>query len=347
MSNLPEQVTIVMPCRNEEDFIAACLESVVANDYPKEYLELLIVEGRSVDKTRSIIEDYAKSYQWMKVLDNPKGIAPTALNLGIARARGNIIMRMDAHAIYPCDYISRLVAWLRESGADNTGGMWNTLPASESPLAKAIATGLSHPFGVGNSYYRVGTSKPRWVDTVPFGCYRREVFDRIGLFDEELVRNQDDEFNHRLLKHGGRILLVPDVVAHYYARASLTKLALMNYQYGYFKPLVARKIGAVMTMRQLVPALFVLSLLGTGLLSPWSWTMYMLFVTIVLSYVLTVALCSVAMVFKRGLGYGLALPLVFPSIHFSYGIGFVKGVLDFVIFRRTGKRETAAVPLSR
>ena len=131
---------------------------------------------------------------------------------------------MDAHVQYPRDYISSLVALLEKSGADNVGGVCQTLPAGGSVVARAVAVGMSHPLGVGNSHFRIGAAEDRWVDTVPFGCYRREVFDRIGLFDEELVRNQDDELNLRLIKHGGRILLSPRIVCKYYARDSLSKL---------------------------------------------------------------------------------------------------------------------------
>ena len=145
------------------------------------------------------------------------------------------------------------------------GGVCRTLPAADTAVAKAIAVGMSHPLGVGNSHFRIGSSEDRWVDTVPFGCYRREVFDRIGLFDEELVRNQDDELNLRLIKHGGRILLSPRIVCKYFARDSLAKLWRMYYQYGYFKPLVVRKVGGVMTLRQLAPPLFVLCLAATAL----------------------------------------------------------------------------------
>ena len=161
---------------------------------------------------------------------------------------------------------------LEQSGADNVGGVCRTLPASDSAMAKAIAVGMSHPLGVGNSHFRIGCRpEDRWVDTVPFGCYRREVFDRIGLFDEELVRNQDDELNLRLIKHGGRILLSPRIVCKYFARDSLAKLWRMYYQYGYFKPLVVRKVGGVMTLRQLLPPLFVLGLIDARpLAAPWS-----------------------------------------------------------------------------
>ncbi len=253
-------VTIIVPCRNEGKWIAPCLDSILANDYPRERLEVLVVDGMSSDETRSVVERRAADQPCIRLLDNAKQITPAALNIGIAAARGAVIVRMDAHVDYPADYVSSLVRLLEEKGADNVGGVCRTLPGAETAIARAIAIGMSHPVGVGNSYFRIGAASERWVDTVPFGCYRKEVFDRIGLFDEELVRNQDDEFNLRLIRSGGRILLTPNVVCRYYARDSLRKLWRMYYQYGYFKPLVVRKVKGVMTLRQLGPPLFVLCL---------------------------------------------------------------------------------------
>jgi GT2 family glycosyltransferase len=200
---------------------------------------------------------------------------------------------------------------------------------------------------VGNSYFRIGASEPRWVDTVPFGCYRRSVFERVGLFDEELVRNQDDEFNHRLIKYGGRILLVPEITCNYYARDSLLKIWRMYYQYGYFKPLVARKIGGFVTVRQFIPALFVLGLIGTTLLAPWLWTMRLLLGTLVIAYAVTDVGCSILAGFKRSMMCALALCTVFPVMHLSYGSGFLKGVFDFLILRRSRLKGVMDVSTSR
>src|SRR2546423_14406266 len=185
------------------------------------------------------------------------------MNAGIKEARGDVIMPMGAHAVYSPSYISQLVTALEETGADNVGGVLVTRPANETALARALAVGLSHPFGVGNSYFRIGAAERRLVDTVPFGCYRRAVFDRIGVFDEDLVRNQDDELNARLLKQGGRIMLIPEVVSHYYARGSPGPAARMVYPYGHFKPLAAPKGRQILTVRQVVAALFVCTLAVT------------------------------------------------------------------------------------
>ena len=258
-------VTVIVPCRNEGKWIAPCLASILGNDYPRQRLEVLVVDGMSSDETRAVVERYAADNACIRLLDNAKQITPVALNIGIAAAQGTVVLRMDAHVDYPADYISSLVRLLVETGADNVGGVCLTRPGSETAMARAIAVGMSHPLGVGNSYFRIGSAEERWVDTVPFGCYHREVFGRIGLFDEELVRNQDDEFNFRLIRSGGRILLSPTVVCRYFTRDSLGKLWRMYYQYGYFKPLVVRKVKGVMTLRQLGPPLFVLCLVAGAL----------------------------------------------------------------------------------
>ena len=340
-------VSVVIPCRNEERFIGACLDSVEAQDYDRDRMEVLVVDGASDDRTRDIVDDYAPRSPHIRRLDNPRRIIPAALNLGIRAARGEVIVRMDAHNSYPTDYVSSLVSWLRQSGADNVGGIWITRPANASPMARAIALGLSHPFGVGNSYFRIGTPEPRWVDNVPLGCYRRDVFDRIGLYDEELVRNEDDELNLRLLKNGGRILLVPSNVSYYHARESLAKMSRMLFQYGYFKPLVVRKIGSIMTVRQIVPAAFVLGLASTALLAPWFAPMAALCALIAGTYLTASAIAAGSAVRRHGLRCAGAMIIVFAAMHVSYGLGYLKGALDFLGRRRASVANPAAYPLTR
>jgi hypothetical protein len=251
---------------------------------------------------------------------------------------------MDAHVLYPEDYIHCLVEALEETGADNVGGVLETVPGDFTATGQAIAIGLSHPFGVGNSHFRTGTRERRDVDTVPFGCYRREVFDRIGMFDEELIRNQDDELNFRLLRHGGRVLLLPEVSSQYFARPSFGQLSRMYYQYGYFKPLVARKIGRVMTARQLVPSLLVSSLAASAGISLWFPAAGAAFACIAGAYVTLVLACSVWAT-RANMRCGAALAAVFPILHFSYGVGFLHGLYDHVLSR--GVPNAVATPLSR
>ena len=220
-------------------------------------------------------------------------------------------------------------------------------PAADTAVAQAIAVAVCHPFGIGNAYYRIGASEPRSVDTVPFGCYRREVFDRIGLFDEELVRNQDIEFNLRLRRSGGTILLVPDVVLHGHARDSLRKMARMYYQYGYYNPLVIRKLGGRITLRQTITPLFVVAIVLSAVLAPWLPLAGWALVAILIAYGLPVLACSAKVAVQRGWRCGLVMCLVFPLLHVSHGLGFLKGFFDFILLRRDPRRVAGRTPLTR
>jgi len=340
-------ISVIVPCRNERDYIVECVESIMANDYGSDHLEVLVVDGVSDDGTREALRECIKRWPNLRCLDNPARTTPAALNIGIRHARGQIVIRMDAHCRYPVNYISSLVRWLEQSGADNVGGVCRTLPGSDTLIARAIAVTLSHPVGVGNSHFRIGTSTPKWVDTVPFGCYRRSIFDRIGLFDEELVKNQDDEFNQRLIKNGGRILLVPDVVVDYYARDSIGKVARMYYQYGYFKPLVARKLGRVGTLRQAVPATFVLSLAVTLLLAPWMVSARWAFIGILGAYLAIIVSAIFANLARSGARVSVLLAVTIPVVHVSYGLGSLRGMFHFLLRRLPGPRNSAEVPISR
>ena len=319
------------------------------NDYAPDRIEVLVVDGMSDDGTRELLQRYAGQWPSVVLLDNPARTAPTALNIGFQHSRGDVVIRMDAHCHYPANYISVLVGWLGRTDADNVGGVWNTLPGADTRVAHAIAAALTHPFGVGNAHYRLGVTEPKWVDTVPFGCYRRAVFERIGLFDEELVRNQDDEFNQRLLRSGGRILLVPDATIDYFARDSVGKLARTYYQYGYFKPLAAKKAGGVGTLRQAVPAAFVIILVTTLVLSLWRPIWAFAFVALAGAYLIA----AIASGFKaaRGEGAGVAAltAMTFPVIHFSYALGSLRGAIRLLGKRasRSSPDKAEAIPISR
>lgn len=344
----PPFVSVVIPCRNERGWIDSCLESLLRTTYPLDRLEIIVVDGMSDDGTRDAVARHAAEHPQVRMLDNPARITPVALNVAIASARGDVIVRMDAHNIFPDSYLSALVDWLVRSGADNVGGVCVTEPGGPGPVARAIAIAMAHPLGVGNSHFRIGTSEPRWVDTVPFGCYRREVFERIGMFDEDLIRNQDDELNTRLVRAGGRILLVPDVVSTYHARDSLAKLWRMYFQYGYFKPLVARKVGGVFTWRQLVPPTFVLGLAASLLLALLVPATAPLLAALAASYALLLLAAALPAARRHGVRVAIALCAAIPVLHFSYGLGFVRGAFDFLILRRKSVRGApAAVPTSR
>lgn len=329
------RVSIIIPCRNEARHIGPCLESVLSSDYDRERLEIVIADGMSDDGTRERIAEFTSRYPQITMVDNPKRITPTALNAAIRVANGEIIVRMDAHAMYPSDYVSRLVSALRETGADNVGGTWITLPGDQTATAEAIAIALSHPLGVGNSHHRVGTAARRWVNHVPFGCWRKTVFDQLGLFDEDLPRDQDVEFDLRLLRSGGRILLIPEVTTRYHARRTIRQLVRMLYQYAYYKPLVARKVGRVMTVRQVVPSLFLVVLLSAGLLSFISPLALFVFAGIAGLYSALVSACAWQGGRRRGWRCGAVLLAVFPLMHLGYAAGYLRGLVDhFVLSRR-------------
>jgi GT2 family glycosyltransferase len=319
-------VSVVIPCRNEARHIRRCLESVLAADYPTELLDIVIVDGMSDDGTRSIVAEFVRRTPNLRMIDNPMRLTPSALNIGIEAARGSIIIRMDAHSAYPRHYVPRLVWWLSESGADNVGGSCITIPANDSVTARAIAVGLSHALGVGNSQFRLGTREARWVDTVPYGCYPRSVFERLGGFDEALPRNQDDEFNARLRARGGRILLVPDVSSEYVARESLRKLWRMYYQYGVFKPLAVVKSGSRPTLRQLVPALFVLTLVGSAFLAMYRPVGLLFLETLVGLYAAAIVVGALTISRPHGIAVAGASVTVFPVLHFSYAFGYLRGL---------------------
>ena len=338
-------VSVVIPCRNEEPFIAKVLHDLEKQDYPKGHFEILLAEGRSEDKTREIILDFAALNADIKLIDNPQKIVPTGLNAAIRQARGEVIVRMDAHSEYPTNYLSELVTHLQHLNADNVGGVWITLPGAPTSVARAIALATSHPFGIGNASYRLGAKEIKKVDTVPYGCYKREVFDRIGLFDEQLVRNQDDEFNARLIQSGGSIYLIPWVHIRYYARPTIAKMRKMFFQYGLFKPLVNKKTGKPATLRQFVPPLFVLSLLATLLLGFWRWPFWVLFALLVLLHLLA----GLYVGFKlAGKSEEKLSPWIFPRvfflIHLSYGWGYLRGLMKFAFSQ---DKRTQTIELSR
>lgn len=335
------RASVLIPCRNGANWIGMCLECIDKNDYPKDRLEVLVIDGMSEDNTRAIVEEFIRLRPYIRLIENPKKITPAALNLGIAMSSGQVVLRMDVHVEYPPNYISSLVRWLLVSKADNVGGVCLTSPSKNTVMAHAIAIGMSHPVGVGNSYFRIGVNRPCWVDTVPFGCFRRELFDKIGLFDEDLVRDQDDEFNSRIILSGGRILLVPDVVCQYYARDSLGKLWRMLYQYGYYKPLAARKLKRVFTFRQLMPPLLVFALVSAVVLCPWAWLAGILLCLIGSAYATFLGMGVMQVAFYHGPLVAVAVLPAFLTLHFGYGLGYLHGIFDFWILRRKSKKTNS------
>ena len=326
-------ISVILPIRNEEKFIESTLSAIAKQSYPNNRLEVLISDGMSNDKTRDLVEKFKANHHDLNItlLDNPEKIVPFGLNRAIRIAKGEVIVRMDSHSVYPDNYIEALVEALYQHDAHNTGGIVETIPYVDKTKCRAIAIALSHPLGVGNSYFRIGSNKVREVDTVPFGCFRREVFEKIGFFDEELIRNQDDEFNGRMINNGMRIMLIPDIVVRYFARDSFAKLYKMYYQYGLFKPLAVKKLGRIPTIRQLIPLLFVMFLFGGTILSAFFAPVCYLFAGGLFFYMMILSAISlrVSISEKR---ISITLPLIFSFfiLHFSYGLGYLAGL--FAIF---------------
>lgn len=331
MKELPF-VSIVIPCRNEEKFITQCLESIIANDYSKNRLEVLVVHGMSEDGTRVIVEEYAQRYPFIRLFDNPKKITPCALNIGIRYAKGEIIMRVDAHAKLEKDYISKCIKNMKEYKADNVGGIWKIVPRDNTNVGKAIALSLSHPFGIGNAYYRFASNEARWVDTVPFFCYKKEIFNEIGLFNENLARGQDMEFNLRLKKAGYKTLLVPEIVSYYHARSDLQSFCSHNFINGLWAILPFKFTNHMpVSWRHLVPLAFVSSLITLAVLGLLIKPSFWLFIVILGIYGLGNLAASLQIAWQeRELRYIFAMPLVFGMLHIGYGLGSLWGVIKLV-----------------
>jgi glycosyltransferase involved in cell wall biosynthesis len=322
------RVSVIVPCRNEAQFISACLDSILGNDYPKDCLEILIVDGMSEDSTRSIVSTYGRSHACIKILDNPKQHVTAAVNLGIKAATGEIIMIMGgAHATYAHNYISNCVNCLQTYDAENVGGIIVATPADETLVAKGIALVLSHPFGAGNSYFRIGSKRPRWVDTVFGGCYRKEVFEKLGLWNEELSRGSDMDFHIRLKRAGGRTLLVPDIVAYYYPKATLTAFAEHNFDDGFwaFYPL---KFGKkIFSWRHMVPLAFIVSLIVSGLLAPFLQAFQTSLIGIRGTYIVANLVASLHVSWREHrCSYLVVLPVAFAIRHLAYGTGALVGL---------------------
>ena len=320
-------ISVICPVYNEEPFADGFVQSILQQDYPKDRIEVFFVDGRSTDRTREILQSYTVQYPFFHLLDNPRRAAPYALNQGIRLAQGDVIIRMDSHCRYPSDYFSVLIHYQQLLDADNVGTVLHTLPAKDTALCHAIAIASSHPFGVGGSLLRTGVSRLAQVDTVPFGCFPKRVFERVGLFDEEMVRNQDDEFNGRITQSGGKIYLIPDIAVEYYARKDLRTTFKMYYQYGLFKPLGNKKLKHPTTIRQFIPGLFVAGLFGGAVLSaifPFLWWIYGL---VIILYFLVALAIGVRQAVKRNkAGIIFFFPLVFVTVHLAYGTGYWLGI---------------------
>lgn len=320
-------VSVILPVRNEVRTISRCLDAVLMQDYTRDRIEIIVVDGMSDDGTREIISGFASRQSRLLMMDNPAKIVPTALNCGIQRARGEVIIRVDGHTVIAQDYVRRCIEDLMRIDADCVGGAIQTIGTTR--FAQGIALAQSSPFGVGNAAFRFA-KREQYVDTLAFGAYKRQIFDRVGLFDEELVRNQDDEFNFRVIRAGGKIWMDPNIRSTYYSRSTLRELWKQYLEYGLWKIKVIKKHRRPASWRHLVPALFVLALFLSIALSmitgSWVWA-----AGIAGPYVLASLSASLCHLVRKEWKYTAVLPLAFATMHVAYGIGFLFGIVHFVL----------------
>lgn len=332
MKNSP-LITLIIPIRNEGAYIERCLHAILSQDYPGQ-IEILIVDGMSTDDTRQRIEQVIQdSSLSIRLLDNHGRIVPIGMNIALHQAKGDIIIRVDGHCLIAPDYVSNCVRHIQVDGVDGVGGPMQTI--GETPLAGVIALAMSSPFGVGNSAFRTVSGASMLADTVPFPAYTRAIIQRVGLYDEELMRNQDDEYNYRIREMGGKILLADDVRSQYFSRASLRGLWQQYFQYGLYKIRVLQKHPRQMSVRQFVPPLFVLTLLFSTLLAFFLATRFLSLV-IPVAYLLVNLIASFFAVVRAQKSnqtlftvYHLLLPITFAILHSSYGLGFLVGLFKF------------------
>lgn len=314
-------VTLIVAMRNEEQHVSRCVQSLLAQTYPEDLLEVLFMDGRSTDRTREIVSELIAKRSRFELVDNPGVIQSIAWNLGIQRARGELVGIVSAHSELAPDYVSQCVATMLRTGADLVGG-----PArarSETVVGEAIAMAMSTPFGVGGAQFRYATTESE-VDTVFMGVCRRSLYEAIGGFDPEMVRNQDDELSYRLLKAGGRIVCNPAIQSIYRNRATLRSLWKQYFDYGRWKVRVMQKHPKQMRARHFVPGLFVITLGATAAAAP------PLFLVVGSMYATTNLLVSMAVAARaKRVDILPYLPAAFAILHVGYGAGFLRGLIQF------------------
>ncbi len=335
-------ISLIIPVRNEEAYIADCLASILSQDYPLDRMEILFVDGASTDSTVAILEQAARATPQIRVLHNPQRTVPFAMNTGIRASTGEYIVRLDAHSEYVPNYISLCIETLRTTPCDNAGGICIT--RGRGYMGEAIAGALSTVFGVGNAQFRV-SSHSGYVDTVPFGAFRRDLFDRVGLYDERLTRNQDNELNYRIRKNGGKIYMNERIQCTYYCRDTLRGLMKMGFQNGKWNVITLYLCPGSMGLRHFVPLAFVLANVLLPLLwllgAPFFGTLWALMGG---AYLALDAFYSYAVVEKRGWKYLPTLPLIYPAFHFAYGIGSLCGAASLPGLKRQSGGAKEASP---
>jgi len=318
-------VSIIVPCYNEEATIRLLLKSIYTQSYPHHEIEVILADGMSTDRTRSEVAAFRKEFPdlLVKVVDNPKRIIPAALNFALEAAQGEFIIRLDGHSMPYPEYVERCIADLKGGKGDNVGGVWEIHPAGKSWIARSIAAAAAHPLGVGDAFYRF-TDRAEAVDTVPFGAFRRSLFEEVGHFNENLLTNEDYEFNTRIRKRGGVVWLDPAIRSVYFARSDLGALAKQYWRYGYWKLRMLRRYSGTLRWRQALPPLFVSGCLALALLSSLLVIARWMLVIILILYFTLLVLGSLPDAYRqKDPRLLIGIPLAIATMHFSWGAGFL------------------------
>jgi glycosyltransferase involved in cell wall biosynthesis len=318
------RVSVIVPCYNEEKTIRMLLDAVVHQTFAVEEMEVVLADGMSNDQTRVLIEEFQREHPELavRVVDNLQRNIPAGLNRAIEAAKGEILVRLDAHSVPARDYIERCVNALEEGKGENVGGVWEIRPGDKGWVARSIAEAAAHPLGVGDALYRY-TRQPAYVDTVPFGAYRRETVMRLGKYDEKLLTNEDYELNTRIRQSGGQVWLDPKIRSTYIARSSFGALGKQYYRYGFWKQRMLRRYAETLRLRQALPPLFVLSLaflLAAGLVWPMARFLLLIEVVVYLTALLAGALPTA--VRKKDFGLAVGIPSAIAVMHITWGFGF-------------------------
>jgi glycosyltransferase involved in cell wall biosynthesis len=326
---MAKQISLIIPCYNEQASIGLLLDAIRRQTHQLDEIEVIIADGMSDDGTRDAIQDHASQHPELSIrlIDNPQRIIPAALNAAIKAAEGDVIIRLDAHSAPKPDYVDRCLAVLEETGAANAGGVWEIQPGAETWMARAIAVAASHPLGAGDARYRI-SGEPGPVDTVPFGAFRREWLEKVGPLNEELLTNEDYEYNVRIRAAGGVVWFDPSIRSIYFARPDLRALARQYWRYGFWKVRMLRLYPGTLRWRQALPPIFVLS---TGILValafPFSFARLLLAVQLGAYFIITTIVGLLESIRRKDMGLILGFPLAIWTMHFSWGAGFLWSVL--------------------
>jgi glycosyltransferase involved in cell wall biosynthesis len=327
---MAKQVSLIIPCYNEHKTIAGLLEAIRLNSFDPSQVEVIIADGMSTDGTREEILAYAATHPGMtiRLIDNPRRIIPAALNAAITAAEGEVVIRLDAHSAPRPDYIERCHAVLEEIDAANVGGVWEIQPGADTWTARGIAVAASHPLGAGDARYRI-SGEPGPVETVPFGAFRRQWLEKVGLFNEELLTNEDYEYNVRIRKEGGVIWFDPSIRSIYLARPDLRSLTRQYWRYGFWKVRMLRKYPQTLRWRQALPPIFVFSAVVLTILAlPLPFARFLLGVQLGAYMLITTFVGLLESIRREDMGLVIAFPLSIWTMHFSWGSGFLWSLIN-------------------